>query len=74
VPVVVDSVGEVKRINIAEPSFTYDETEPDGSRSGSFRFGSLLDAEELRTAVRGSGQTASLAPTLSSRRPVRQHR
>jgi uncharacterized cupin superfamily protein len=42
---------DMKRINIAEPSFKYDETDPDGFRSGSFRFGALLDADELGTTV-----------------------
>jgi uncharacterized cupin superfamily protein len=41
----------MKRVNIAEPSFEYDETNPDGFRSGGFRFGPLLDAEELGTTV-----------------------
>jgi uncharacterized cupin superfamily protein len=41
----------VKRVNIAEPSFKYDDSDPAGFRSGSFRFGSLLGAEELGTTV-----------------------
>jgi len=48
---VLDSVLDVKRINIAEPLFKYDDTDPHGFRSGSFRFGPLLDAEELGTTV-----------------------
>jgi uncharacterized cupin superfamily protein len=41
----------VKRVNIAEPSFAYDDTDPDGFRGGMFRFGSLVGAEELGTSV-----------------------
>ena len=41
----------MKRVNIAEPSFKYDDSDPEGFRSGSFRFGSLLGAEELGTTV-----------------------
>ena len=41
----------LKRVNIAEPSFKYDDSDPEGFRSGSFRFGPLLGAEELGTTV-----------------------
>jgi uncharacterized cupin superfamily protein len=47
----LDSFGRMKRINIADPPFEYDESDPAGFRSGSFRFGSLLDAKELGTTV-----------------------
>jgi uncharacterized cupin superfamily protein len=41
----------VKRINIADPSFDYDDTDPEGFRGGMFRFGPLLGAEQLGTTV-----------------------
>ena len=41
----------MKRVSIAEPSFKYDDSDPAGFRSGSFRFGSQLGAEELGTTV-----------------------
>lgn len=41
----------MKRVNIAEPSFTYDPEDPEGFRSGLYRFGPLLGAEELGTSV-----------------------
>ena len=41
----------LKRANIAEPSFSYDDSDPAGFRSGSLRIGSLLEAEELGTTV-----------------------
>lgn len=47
----VGRFGSVKRVNIAEPSFTYNPEDPDGFRGGSFRFGPLVDAEELGTSV-----------------------
>jgi uncharacterized cupin superfamily protein len=47
----VDSLVTVKRVNIAEPTFKYDDDDPEGFRSGSFRFGPLLEAQELGTTV-----------------------
>ena len=39
------------RINIANPDFEYDENDPDGFRSGMFRFGPLLGATRTGTSV-----------------------
>jgi uncharacterized cupin superfamily protein len=41
----------LRRINIASPEFHYDEEDPDGFRSGMFRFGPLLDASQLGATV-----------------------
>jgi uncharacterized cupin superfamily protein len=41
----------MKRVNISEPSFKYDDSDPEGFQGGSFRFGQLLEAEELGTTV-----------------------
>ena len=41
----------MRRINIAAPEFTYDDKDPDGFRSGMFRFGPLLEAEQLGATV-----------------------
>ena len=34
----------MRRVNIAAPSFTYDDEDPDGFRAGMFRFGKLVGA------------------------------
>ena len=41
----------MRRVNIAEASFTYDDDDPEGFRGGMFRFGPLLGAEQLGTTV-----------------------
>jgi uncharacterized cupin superfamily protein len=41
----------VRKVNIADPEFTYDDNDPDGFRAGMFRLGKLLDAEETGTSV-----------------------
>jgi len=41
----------MNRVNIGDPAFTYDETDPDGFRAGMFRFGRLLGAEQLGASV-----------------------
>lgn len=41
----------MKRVNIANPTFKYDDSDPERFRSGSFRFGPLVDARELGTTV-----------------------
>jgi len=41
----------VERINIRDPAFGYDDTDPEGFRGGSFRFGRLLGAQQLGTTV-----------------------
>jgi len=50
-PDTVDSLVAVKRVNIAEPTFKYDDADPERFSFGSFRFGQLLDAQELGTTV-----------------------
>ena len=41
----------MRRVNIREPEFVYDETDPEGFRAGMFRFGRLLGASKLGTTV-----------------------
>jgi len=41
----------VKRINIATPEFTWDETDPEGFRAGMARLGGLLGAKETGISV-----------------------
>ena len=41
----------MRRVNIGEPVFEYDDDDPDGFRAGMFRFGKLLDARQLGTTV-----------------------
>ena len=39
------------RVNISAPTFTYDDDDPPGSRSGRFRFGAQLGAQQTGTTV-----------------------
>ncbi len=41
----------MRRLNIANPELTYDESDPDGFRSGMFRLGTLLGAKETGASV-----------------------
>jgi uncharacterized cupin superfamily protein len=41
----------MRRINISDPEFAYDEADPDGFRSGMARFGPDLGAKQLGTTV-----------------------
>jgi uncharacterized cupin superfamily protein len=41
----------VRKVNIADPEFGYDEKDPDGFRAGMFRLGKQLGAEETGTSV-----------------------
>jgi uncharacterized cupin superfamily protein len=41
----------VKRINIATPEFTWDDSDPDGFRAGMARLGPLLGAKETGACV-----------------------
>jgi hypothetical protein len=36
----------MERVNIADPSFGYDPDDPEGFRTGMFRFGARLDARQ----------------------------
>jgi uncharacterized cupin superfamily protein len=41
----------MRRLNIAEPEFSYDPADPEGFRSGMLRFGKQLGAEHTGTSV-----------------------
>jgi uncharacterized cupin superfamily protein len=41
----------MQRINIADPDLTFDHDDPDGFRSGLFRFGKLLGMRKLGASV-----------------------
>jgi len=41
----------MRRVNITAPTFTYDDEDPDGSRSGLYRFGAELGAQQTGTSV-----------------------
>ena len=41
----------MQRINIADPDFTFDQDDPDGFRSGLFRFGKLIGMRKLGASV-----------------------
>jgi uncharacterized cupin superfamily protein len=41
----------MRRVNIANPTFEYDESDPEGYRSGMYRFGPELEAEGTGTSV-----------------------
>jgi uncharacterized cupin superfamily protein len=41
----------VRRINIADPDFTYDDTDPEGFRSGMARLGPLVGGDRLGTTI-----------------------
>ena len=41
----------MRTVNIASPEFTYDSTDPEGFRSGMYRFGKDVGAERLGTTV-----------------------
>ena len=41
----------MRKLNIANPDFTYDEEDPDGFRAGMLRFGKQLGAERTGTSV-----------------------
>jgi uncharacterized cupin superfamily protein len=41
----------MRRVNLTEPELVYDESDPDGFRSGMFRFGGLLGAVKSGASV-----------------------
>jgi uncharacterized cupin superfamily protein len=41
----------MRRVNIADPTFVFDDGDPEGFRSGMFRFGPQLGAERTGTSV-----------------------
>ena len=52
----------MRRLNISQPTFTYDETDPEGFRSGMFRLGSEVDAKDTGTSVYELPPGQSLCP------------
>ena len=41
----------MRRVNIADPDFTFDDADPEGFRAGMFRFGPRLGADRTGTSV-----------------------
>lgn len=41
----------MRRVNLADPEFTYDDEEPEGFRAGMFRFGPLLGAQSTGSSL-----------------------
>ncbi len=41
----------MRRVNLADPEFTYDADEPEGFRAGMFRFGAQLGAQATGSSV-----------------------
>ena len=41
----------MRRINISDPAFSYDAADPEGFRSGMFRFGPQMDAKETGASL-----------------------
>jgi uncharacterized cupin superfamily protein len=39
------------RVNIADPAFAYDPSDPEGFRAGMWRLGALVGGEQLGTTV-----------------------
>ena len=56
----------MQRINIADPDFTFDPADPDGFRSGLFRFGKLIGMRKLGASVYELRPGQSICPTTTS--------
>ena len=41
----------MRKVNVAEPEFRYDQDDPPGFRAGMFRFGPALDAKQMGATV-----------------------
>jgi uncharacterized cupin superfamily protein len=41
----------MRRVNISDPTFTYDPADPEGFRSGMFRVGPQMDAQQTGTSA-----------------------
>jgi uncharacterized cupin superfamily protein len=41
----------MRRVNLGDPTFSYDEGDPDGMRSGMFRFGPALGAKDTGASL-----------------------
>ena len=52
----------MQRVNIAEPPFEYDDSDPEGFRTGMFRFGPLLGAAQLGTSIYELPPRQSICP------------
>lgn len=52
----------MKRVNIADPTFSYDAEDPEGFRSGMFRFGRDLGAEQTGASVYELPPAQALCP------------
>jgi len=52
----------MQRINIAEPDLSYDASDPDGFRSGLYRFGKLIGMSKLGASVYDLPPGQSICP------------
>jgi uncharacterized cupin superfamily protein len=52
----------MRRVNLTDPEFAYDESDPDGFRSGMFRFGGLLGAVKSGASVYELPPAQALCP------------
>jgi uncharacterized cupin superfamily protein len=52
----------VHRVNLTDPTFTYDDEDPDGFRSGLFRFGAQLGAKQTGTSLYELSPGQALCP------------
>jgi uncharacterized cupin superfamily protein len=52
----------MRRVNLAEPTFTYDDDDPDGYRCGMFRFGPQLGAQQTGASLYELAPGDSLCP------------
>src|SRR5215213_7297560 len=52
----------MRRLNISEPEFTYDDTDPDGFRAGMFRLGKDLGAKDTGMTVYELGPGQAICP------------
>ena len=52
----------MRRVNVSDPSFSYDPADPEGFRSGVFRFGPELGARETGATVYELGPGQAVCP------------
>lgn len=50
-PALDASITSMRRVNLTEPAFTYDDEEPEGFRAGMYRFGPALGAKDTGSSV-----------------------
>ena len=50
------------RVNLSDPTFTYDDEDPDGFRCGLFRFGAQLGAKQTGTSLYELSPGQALCP------------